>query len=180
MALGPKAEHMAVACSVMLEQLEWDGGPFSGTLTQVFVTCSVALQQRLSHALWAQQDSEAELVAVAGSAADARVMLEALEVGTAGALLRTNDPQQARSAHASGCRAERKRARTQHSPPRRLHGGASQHVVPDVYGRDKLLCAAVTLSMRLVCGTDHARDVSRTHSLQPRHRASCCTETCQN
>lgn len=177
MALGPKAEYIAVACSVMLEQL--DGRPFSGTLTQVFVTCSVVLQQHLSHALWAQQDSEAELVAVAGSAADARVMLEALEVGTAGALLRTNDPQQARSAHASGCRAERARAREQHPPPRCLRGGASQHVVPDVNGRDKSFCAAVTLSMRLVCGTDHARDVSSRQLLQPRLRASRCTETCR-
>ncbi|KAK9826503.1 hypothetical protein WJX81_007331 [Elliptochloris bilobata] len=42
------------------------------------------------------QGSAAKLVAVAGSAADARVMLEALEAGTAGALLRTNDPRQVR------------------------------------------------------------------------------------
>ena len=46
-----------------------------------------------------RQDTAAELVAVASSAADARVMLEALEAGTAGALLRTNDPEQARSGH---------------------------------------------------------------------------------
>lgn len=39
---------------------------------------------------------------MAGTAADARVMLEALEAGTAGALLRTNDPQQARSACSCG------------------------------------------------------------------------------
>ena len=32
---------------------------------------------------------------VAGSAADARVLLEALEAGTAGVLLRTEDPLQA-------------------------------------------------------------------------------------
>ena len=111
MALGPKAEYMAVACSV-LEQLGMGRQAFLWyPNSNVFITCSVALQQRASHALWAQQVSDAELVAVAGSAAAARVMLEALEVGTAGALLRTNDPQQARPAHAAGCRAERERAR---------------------------------------------------------------------
>ena len=40
------------------------------------------------------QDKPGSLLGVATSAADARVMLEALEAGTAGAVLRTNDPLQ--------------------------------------------------------------------------------------
>lgn len=42
------------------------------------------------------QDKPGSLLGVATSAADARVMLEALEAGTAGAVLRTNDPLQVR------------------------------------------------------------------------------------
>lgn len=41
---------------------------------------------------------------VAASASDARVMLEALEAGTAGVLLRTEDPLQARLQSESCCR----------------------------------------------------------------------------
>jgi 3-dehydroquinate synthase class II len=44
------------------------------------------------------QSSAGKLMGVVSSAADARVMLEALETGTAGVLLRTQDPLQA-----SGC-----------------------------------------------------------------------------
>lgn len=40
------------------------------------------------------QPGPGQLMGVAGSAADARVMLEALEAGTAGVLLRTEDPLQ--------------------------------------------------------------------------------------
>ena len=40
------------------------------------------------------QDKPGSLLGVATSAADARVMLEALEAGTAGAVLRTSDPLQ--------------------------------------------------------------------------------------
>lgn len=41
------------------------------------------------------QPGPGQLMGVAGSAADARVLLEALEAGTAGVLLRTEDPLQA-------------------------------------------------------------------------------------
>jgi 3-dehydroquinate synthase class II len=41
------------------------------------------------------QPGPGQLLGVATSAADARVMLEALEAGTAGVLLRTEDPLQA-------------------------------------------------------------------------------------
>jgi 3-dehydroquinate synthase class II len=44
------------------------------------------------------QPGPGQLMGVAGSAADARVMLEALEAGTAGVLLRTEDPLQVRAA----------------------------------------------------------------------------------
>lgn len=42
------------------------------------------------------QGSAAKLLAVATGAEDARLMLEALEGGTAGVILRTDDPAQAR------------------------------------------------------------------------------------
>jgi 3-dehydroquinate synthase class II len=42
------------------------------------------------------QSSAGKLMGVVSSAADARVMLEALERGTAGVLLRTQDPLQVR------------------------------------------------------------------------------------
>lgn len=38
------------------------------------------------------QSSPGQLLGVSGSAADARVMMEALEAGTAGVVLRTEDP----------------------------------------------------------------------------------------
>jgi 3-dehydroquinate synthase class II len=47
------------------------------------------------------QSSAGKLMGVASSAADARVMLEALETGTAGVLLRTQDPVQVGDCSAS-------------------------------------------------------------------------------
>jgi hypothetical protein len=47
------------------------------------------------------QPGPGQLLGVATSAADARVMMEALEAGTAGVLLRTEDPLQVRTT--SGC-----------------------------------------------------------------------------
>jgi 3-dehydroquinate synthase class II len=56
-------------------------------------TCWEALQVIPAENLVAAfQSSAGQLLGVAASAADARVMLEALEVGTAGVLLRTEDP----------------------------------------------------------------------------------------
>ena len=49
------------------------------------------------------QDKPGSLLGVASSAADARVMLEALEAGTAGAVLRTNDPLQVHTCKSVQC-----------------------------------------------------------------------------
>lgn len=49
------------------------------------------------------QPGPGRLMGVATSAADARVMLEALEAGTAGVLLRTEDPLQARETLLACC-----------------------------------------------------------------------------
>lgn len=62
------------------------------------LACSVLLQVIPAENLVAAfQPGPGRLMGVAGSAADARVMLEALEAGTAGVLLRTDDPLQART-----------------------------------------------------------------------------------
>lgn len=48
--------------------------------------------------------SSAQLLAVAGSCQDGRVMLEALETGTHGVVLRTEDPKEVRSGWTQGMR----------------------------------------------------------------------------
>lgn len=56
------------------------------------VVCSYCQVIPAENLVAAFQSSPGQLLGVSGSAADARVMMEALEAGTAGVVLRTEDP----------------------------------------------------------------------------------------